>query len=135
MTARFAEIVEGGSVFIAGGDVNLINIQGKLPAAVGVPIYYIAKLEVSAEESGRSHNIRVVFLAPSKTILEAAEQNLEAAQSEGGRSTTLGFVMMMGGVTFPEEGLYEYLLIVDGTELTRTSLYIQELRPEVKPEV
>src|SRR5581483_12505756 len=100
-------------------------IQGTLPTAIGLPLYYVAKVALSPEESGRRYEYRVDYAGPDGTIIESVPQAVDAVQPAApGRGTKINIVLVMNGLTFPTAGEYTFRLSISGEEITRTYLYV-----------
>jgi hypothetical protein len=125
MLARYAELADNGSLHVFGGDIDEIGIQSDaFPATLGLPLYYAVKLAVPVGERRPNYQIRVELLKPDETILAPIESSVAAKPVPANRKANINFISLLGGLSFPEAGVYTFRLIVNGTEVTRTPLFV-----------
>lgn len=123
MIAPHAELAPDGRVYVLSGDLDTIRIQGQLPGLLPIPLYFIAKIALTAEEAGREHTSRIEFIGPDG-LIEAVDQKPRSEPVKAGRQSKLGVLLAIGGVPLPRAGDYAFRLVFDDKEVIKLPLAV-----------
>lgn len=125
--APYAELHEDGKLFIVSGDLDTIQVPSNFPATAGVPLYLIGKVTFAPAECGRDYNSRIELISPDGTVIEGNDTVIHPPAAGAGRQSKGGFRLIYPRLTFPVPGEYAIRLLIDGTEVRRMPLYVEQV--------
>ena len=124
--ADSAETQPGHQVHVLGGGIT--RIGGRAFPRRHPHIALVVGLLVTAPETDREHELRIVVLDPDGHEVTGATGNLVARGQPDGRDAILTFSIDLWNLTFPSPGDYSFRILVNGSERKRLPLVL------VKPE-
>jgi hypothetical protein len=85
----------------------------------------VVGLLVTAPETRREHELRIVLLDPDGHEVTGATGSLVAAGEPDGRDTILTFGIDLWNLAFPTPGDYSFRILVNGSERKRLGLVLE----------
>ncbi len=120
--ADSAETQPGHKFHVLGGGIT--RIGGRQFPLRHPHLALVVGLMVTATETNREHELRIVLLDPDGHEVTAATGNLVARGQSDARDQILTFSIDLWNLTFPSAGDYSFRIMVNGSERKRLSLVL-----------
>jgi hypothetical protein len=120
--ADAAETQPGHKFHVLGGGIT--RIGGRTFPLRHPHLALVVGLLVTAPETEREHELRIVLLDPDGKEVTGATGALVARGTSDGRDAILTFSIDLWNLTFPSAGDYSFRLLVNGSERKRLPLVI-----------
>ena len=127
--ADAAETQPGHKFHVLGGGIT--RIGGRTFPLRHPHIALVVGLVVTAPETEREHELRIVLLDPDGAEVTAATGSLMAHGNPDARDAILTFSIDLWNLTFPSPGDYSFRILVNGSERKRLGLVL--VRPPATP--
>src|SRR3954453_5673576 len=115
--ADAAETQPGQKFHVLGG--GLPRIGARTSPLRPPPLALVVGLLVTAPETEREHELRIVLLDPDGAEVTGATGSLMAHGTPDARDTILTFSIDLWTLTFPTPGDYSFRILVNGSERKR----------------
>jgi hypothetical protein len=120
--ADAAETQPGHKFHVLGGGITRI---GGLSFPLRHPHFaLVVGLVVTAPETDRDHELRIVLLDPDGAEVTGATGSLVAHGTDDGRDAIVTFSIDLWNVVFPTPGDYSFRILVNGSERKRLGLVL-----------
>ena len=120
--ADAAETQPGHKFHVLGGGIT--RIGGRTFPLRHPHLALVVGMLVTAPETGREHELRIVLLDPDGHEVTGATGSLVARGQEDARDTILTFSIDLWNLVFPSPGDYSFRILVNGSERKRLSLLL-----------
>ena len=120
--ADAAETSPGQKFHVLGGGIT--RIGGRAFPLRHPHLALVVALTVTAPETEREHELRIVLLDPDGGEVTGATGSLVARGHGDGRDAILTFSIDLWNLTFPTPGDYSFRLLVNGSERKRLPLLL-----------
>jgi hypothetical protein len=120
--ADAAETQPGHKFHVLGGGIT--RIGGRAFPLRHPHLALVVGLLVTAPETSREHELRIVLLDPDGHEVTGATGNLVAQSNPDGRDAILTFSIDLWNLTFPSPGDYSFRILVNGSERKRLALVL-----------
>jgi Family of unknown function (DUF6941) len=120
--ADAAETQPGHKFHVLGGGIT--RIGGRTFPLRHPHIALVVGLLVTAPETHREHDLRIVLLDPDGHEVTGASGSLVAQGHPDGRDAILTFSIDLWNLTFPSPGDYSFRILVNGSERKRLGLVL-----------
>jgi hypothetical protein len=120
--ADAAETQPGHKFHVLGGGIT--RIGGRTFPLRHPHLALVVGLLVTAPETAREHELRIVLLDPDGHEVTGATGNLVAQSNPDGRDAILTFSIDLWNLTFPTTGDYSFRILVNGSERKRLGLVL-----------
>ena len=120
--ADAAETSPGQKFHVIGGGIT--RIGGRTFPLRHPHLALVVGLLVTAPETEREHELRIVLLDPDGVEVTGATGNLVARGHGDGRDSILTFSIDLWNLTFPTPGDYSFRILVNGSERKRLPLLL-----------
>jgi hypothetical protein len=120
--ADAAETQPGQKFHVLGGGIT--QIAGAAYPLRHPHLALVVGLVVTAAETGREHELRIVLLDPSGHEESSATVNLVAQAQPDSRDAILTFGIDLWNLAFPVPGDYSFRILVNGSERKRLPLIL-----------
>ena len=120
--ADAAETQPGHKFHVLGGGIT--RIGGRTFPLRHPHLALVVGLMVTAPETQREHELRIVLLDPDGHEVTGATGNLVAQGHPDGRDAILTFSIDLWNLTFPSPGDYSFRILVNGSERKRLGLLL-----------
>ena len=127
--ADAAETEPGHKFHVLGGGIT--RIGGRSFPLRHPHLALVVGLIVTAPETEREHELRIVLLDPDGTEVTGATGSLTAHGNTDARDAILTFSIDLWNLTFPTPGDYSFRILVNGSERKRLGLVL--VRPTDTP--
>ena len=121
--ADAAESQPGQKFHVLGGGIT--RIGGRTFPLRHPHLALVVGLLVTAPETRREHELRIVLLDPDGHEVTGATGSLVAAGEPDGRDTILTFGIDLWNLAFPTPGDYSFRILVKGSERKRLGLVLE----------
>jgi hypothetical protein len=115
--ADAAETQPGHKFHVLGGGIT--RIGGRTFPLRHPHLALVVGLLVTAPETQREHELRIVLLDPDGAEVTGATGSLVARGHPDGRDAILTFSIDLWNLTFPSPGDYSFRILVNGSERKR----------------
>lgn len=126
--ADSAETQPGQKFHVLGGGIT--RIGGPTFPLRHPHLALVVGLLVTAPETQREHELRIVLLDPDGHEVTGATGSLVAKGQPDGRDAILTFSIDLWNLTFPAPGDYSFRILVNGSERKRLGLVL--VRPTIE---
>lgn len=107
----------------------IFDVQKKRPIQLPPVAHFVAKMECSIGD-GSMHTLQIVVRHEDGEVVHQVNLGpLEFRPTGPGRPLSAQIIMMIGGMPFPELGDYAFEMVVDGTKIGETPLYLADAPP------
>lgn len=120
--ADAAETQPGHKFHVLGGGIS--RIGGRTFPLRHPHLALVMGLLVTATETGREHELRIVLLDPDGREVTAATGSLSARGQGDARDQIVTFSIDLWNLTFPTAGDYSFRILVNGSERKRLGLIL-----------
>jgi hypothetical protein len=120
--ADAAETQPGQKFHVLGGGIS--RIDGRSFPLVHPHLALVVGLLVTAPETGRAHDLRIVLLDPDGHEVAGATGSIVAQGDRDARDAILTFSIDLWNLTFPAPGDYSFRILVNGSERKRLGLVL-----------
>jgi hypothetical protein len=120
--ADAAETQPAHKFHVLGGGIS--RIEGRAFPLVHPHLALVVGLLVTAPETGRAHDLRIVLLDPDGHEVAGATGSIVAQGDQDGRDAILTFSIDLWNLTFPAPGDYSFRILVNGSERKRLGLVL-----------
>ncbi len=120
--ADAAETQPGHKFHVLGGGIT--RIGGRTFPLRHPHLALVVGLMVTAPETEREHELRIVLLDPDGAEVTGATGSLVAKTNPDGRDAILTFAIDLWNLTFPSPGDYSFRILVNGSERKRLPLVL-----------
>ena len=120
--ADAAETQPGQKFHVLGGGIT--RIGGRTFPLRHPHVALVVGLLVTAPETDREHELRIVLLDPDGHEVTGATGSLQARGHPDGRDAILTFSIDLWNLTFPSPGDYSFRILVNGSERKRLPLLL-----------
>ncbi len=120
--ADAAETQPGHKFHVLGGGIT--RIGGRTFPLRHPHLALVVGLMVTAPETHREHDLRIVLLDPDGHEVTGATGSLVAQGHPDGRDAILTFSIDLWNLTFPAPGDYSFRILVNGSERKRLGLVL-----------
>jgi hypothetical protein len=120
--ADAAETQPGHKFHVLGGGIT--RIGGRTFPLRHPHLALVVGLLVTAPETDREHELRIVLLDPDGHEVTGATGSLVAQGHPDGRDAILTFSIDLWNLTFPSPGDYSFRILVNGSERKRLPLVL-----------
>ena len=120
--ADAAETQPGHKFHVLGGGIT--RIGGRTFPLRHPHLALVVGLLVTAPETQREHELRIVLLDPDGAEVTGATGSLVARGHPDGRDAILTFSIDLWNLTFPSPGDYSFRILVNGSERKRLPLVL-----------
>jgi hypothetical protein len=120
--ADAAETQPGQKFHVLGGGIT--RIGGRTFPLRHPHVALVVGLLVTAPETDREHELRIVLLDPDGHEVTGATGSLLARGHPDGRDAILTFSIDLWNLTFPSPGDYSFRILVNGSERKRLALVL-----------
>lgn len=120
--ADAAETQPGQKFHVLGGGIT--RIGGRTFPLRHPHLALVVGLMVTAPETEREHDLRIVLLDPDGHEVTGATGSLVAKGQPDGRDAILTFSIDLWNLTFPSPGDYSFRILVNGSERKRLGLVL-----------
>jgi len=120
--ADAAETQPGQKFHVLGGGIT--RIGGRTFPLLHPHLALVVGLLVTAPETDREHDLRIVLLDPDGHEVTGASGSLVAQGPSDGRDAILTFSIDLWNLTFPAPGDYSFRILVNGSERKRLALLL-----------
>jgi hypothetical protein len=120
--ADAAETQPGHKFHVLGGGIS--RIEGRTFPLRHPHLALVVGLLVTAPETDRAHDLRIVLLDPDGHEVADASGSLVAQGHPDGRDAILTFSIDLWNLTFPSPGDHSFRILVNGSERKRLALVL-----------
>ena len=131
LVADYANITRDGKLNLMGifNDIYAQNFPARHSS-----MHLVAKLAAELGEYGQTRDFTVKLLdADGNSIFDLSGQ-LQVPPGGQGRIPEVNLILELKDITFPKEGFYQFVLLVDKDHKGELSIYVNKL-PMSKPNV
>jgi hypothetical protein len=120
------------------GKLNVMGIFDRLNAT-GFPtrhpeMHLVVKLRGELGEWGGSRQLTIRLIDQDGKEISSISRSFVVPEAKAGRPPEVNFIIGLRDMVFPEPGIYEFVLLVDGERKGGVPIYVNQIEPPEETE-